>query len=206
MYYYESLFRISPSAKSRLLCFTPVFIWDAFIAGWAFYCTEEPREKKRTTPVCGFVSHCLVSSNPSLSLLIASLRCVHSDASGSIFVSISCWITGATHKTIWHDALFKIGVSLWCRSPLPALIFAALYSPVPDGRLKSIFLPTEMCCPEHYIKPWSGVQSGAGGTELPARWHCCLTKKKARRRDVRRGEKKKKRKRLHVMIKNWWKT
>lgn len=108
----KSLLRISPSAKSRLLCFAPVFIWDAFLAGLALYCTEELREKKKTTPVCGFMSHCLVSSNPSLSLLIASLRCVHSDTSGSIFVSISCWITGATQKTIWHDAVFKTGVSL----------------------------------------------------------------------------------------------
>lgn len=53
---------------------------------------------------------------------------------------------------------FKAGVSLWCRSPLSALICSALYSPMPDGRLKSIILPTEMCFPEHYIKPQSSVQ------------------------------------------------
>lgn len=29
---------------------------------------------------------------------------------------------------------------------------------MPDGRLKSIILPTEMCFPEHYIKPQSSVQ------------------------------------------------
>lgn len=53
---------------------------------------------------------------------------------------------------------FKTGISLWCCSPLPALICGTLYSPMPDGRLKSIFLPTEMCFPEHYIKPQSSVQ------------------------------------------------
>ena len=29
---------------------------------------------------------------------------------------------------------------------------------MPDGRLKSIILPTEMCFPEHYIKPQSSVE------------------------------------------------
>lgn len=53
---------------------------------------------------------------------------------------------------------FKAGISLWCCSPLPALICSTLYSPAPDGRLKSIILPTEICFPEHYIKPQSSVR------------------------------------------------
>ncbi len=28
---------------------------------------------------------------------------------------------------------------------------------MPDGRLKSIILPTEMCFPEHYVKPQSSI-------------------------------------------------
>lgn len=51
--------------------------------------------------------------------------------------------------TMWF---FKSTVSLRRRSPLPALICGTLYSPVPDGRLKSISVPTEMCFFEHYIK------------------------------------------------------
>lgn len=70
---------------------------------------------------------------------------------------------------------FKTGISLWCCSPLPALICSTLYSPMPDGRLKSIILPTEMCFPEHYIKPQSSVE-GVRAEEEPARWHCCYTK------------------------------
>lgn len=41
----------------------------------------------------------------------------------------------------------KTGISLWCCSPLPALICGTLYSPMPDGRLKSIILPTENVLP-----------------------------------------------------------
>lgn len=62
----------------------------------------------------------------------------------------------AKDNLVWCG--FKTGISLWCCSPLPALICSTLYSPMPDGRLKSIFLPTEMCFPEHYIKPQSSVQ------------------------------------------------
>lgn len=98
--------------------------------------------------------------------------------------------------------LKQASLSLWCHSPLPALIFTALYSPVPDGRLKSIFLPTEMCFPEHYIKPWSSVQSGAGGTELPARWHCCLNKKSLQMESCGEGKKNAK---ASCNDKNWWK-
>lgn len=72
---------------------------------------------------------------------------------------------------------FKMGISLWCCSPLPALICSTLYSPMPDGRLKSIILPTEMCFPEHYIKPQSSVQGVRAGK--PARWHCCHTEMSA---------------------------
>ena len=53
---------------------------------------------------------------------------------------------------------FKAGIALWCHFPLPALICGTLYSPLPDGKLKSIILPTEMCFPEHYIKPQSCEQ------------------------------------------------
>lgn len=104
------------------------------------------------------MSQHLVSSNLSLSLLIASLYHAHSNTPGRIFVSISCWITGAMQKTIWHDVLLKRASLCVCCSPLPALICSTLYSPMPDGRLKSIILPTEMCFPEHYIKPQSSVQ------------------------------------------------
>lgn len=137
---------------------------------------QRSREK---IPVSGFVSQHLVSSSPSLSLLIASLYSAHRNTFGSIFVSISCWITGAMQKTIWHDVVFEAGIALWCRSPLPALICSTLYSPLPDGRLKSIILPTEMCFPEHYIKPQSSVQGILlkKATIPSARWHCCPTKK-----------------------------
>lgn len=60
---------------------------------------------------------------------------------------------------------FKAGISLWCCSPLPALICTTLYSPMPDGRLKSIILPTEMCFPEHYIKPQSTMQEVWGSEQ-----------------------------------------
>lgn len=81
------------------------------------YCMGELWEK---IPVRDSVSQRLVSSNPSLSLLIASLYCAHSNTSGSIFVSISCWITGAMQKTIWHDVVLK-WASL-CDAVLPCLL------------------------------------------------------------------------------------
>lgn len=75
-------------------------------------------EKK--IPVSGYMSQHLVSSNPSLSLLIASLYCAHSNTPRSIFVSISCWITEAMQKTIWHDVVLK-RASL-CDAVLPCLL------------------------------------------------------------------------------------
>lgn len=157
------------SSASLLVCMTNAFPPAASTV-------QRSREK---IPVSGFVSQHLVSSNPSLSLLIASLYSAHRNTFGSIFVSISCWITGAMQKTIWHDVVFEAGIALWCRSPLPALICSTLYSPLPDGRLKSIILPTEMCFPEHYIKPQSSVQGILlkKATIPSARWHCCPTKK-----------------------------
>lgn len=84
--------------------------------------------------------------------------------------------------TMWF---FKSTVSLRRRSPLPALICGTLYSPVPDGRLKSISVPTELCFFEHYIKNlkagcWEEARSREmgrrGGAQSPARWHCWPTK------------------------------
>lgn len=53
------------------------------------------------------VAHSRVRADPSLSLLIASLyRRSRQHPPGSAFVSISCRITGAMQKTIWHDVFF----------------------------------------------------------------------------------------------------
>lgn len=168
------LYGVSPSAMSPILCITPGLRQKWLLSQQLPLLYGGAGEK---IPVSGFVSQHLVSPNPSLSLLVASLYSAHRNTFGSIFVSISCWITGAMQKTIWHDVVFKAGIALWCRSPLPALICSTLYSPLPDGRLKSIILPTEMCFPEHYIKPQSSVQGILPEkAKAPARWHCCPTK------------------------------
>lgn len=117
----ECLCGISPSAMPPLLGFHACFHLRRFLSRCLSTVPKSrvrEREREKRTPVCGFMSRRLVSSNPSLSLLIASLCCVHSKTSGSIFVSISCWITGAVHKTIWHDAVFNAGVAL-CDAVLP---------------------------------------------------------------------------------------
>lgn len=114
----QSWFRGSPSAMSPLLAFHACFHLRRFLSRCLSTVPKSRERERRTTPVCGFMSRRLASSNPCLSLLIASLCCVHSKTSGSIFVSISCWITGAVHKTIWHDAVFNAGVAL-CDAALP---------------------------------------------------------------------------------------
>lgn len=113
--YNVSLFRVSLSAMSLPLHHS-CFHLRCFPAS-CLYCMEALGEK---IPACDFMSQRLVSSNPSLSLLIASLYCALSNTSGSIFVSISCWITGAMQKTIWHDVVLK-RASL-CDAVLPCLL------------------------------------------------------------------------------------
>lgn len=81
------------------------------------YCTDEPRGKYLSPASCHNILSHLV---PSLSLLIASFYFAHSITSGSIFVSISRWITGGTQKTIWHDVVLKRAPL--CDAILPCLL------------------------------------------------------------------------------------
>lgn len=134
-----SLYSVSPSAMSRLLhrsCFRLRRFFPLAVSAiwWRKYL------------------HVTAPSSPFLSLLIASLYRARRDTFGSVFVSISCWIRGAMQKTIWHDVVLKRASLCDAVPPMPALICSTLYSPVPDGRLKSIILPPEMCFPEHYIQ------------------------------------------------------
>lgn len=119
--YNISPYSVSPSAMSRLLCITPVsFEKRLLFSPYQLSVSTLWRVLGEKIPVSGFMSQRLVSSNPSLSLLIASLYRARSNTPGSVFVSISCWITGAMQKTIWHEVVLK-RASL-CDAVLPCLL------------------------------------------------------------------------------------
>lgn len=116
-FYNISQCSVSPSAMSWLLCITPVLFDKGLLSQQLSLLYREAVGKM---PVSGFVSQHLAPSSSSLSLLIASLYLARSNTSGSFFVSISRWITGAMQKTIWHDVALK-RASL-CGAILPCLL------------------------------------------------------------------------------------
>lgn len=145
---------VSPSAMSLPLCITPLFIGDAHPPAVSTVRTELGREN--TCRRLHVRTSCVFQSLP------VTPHCFPLPRSQQYLWEHLCINFLLDYRSHAKDNLawcgFKSSISLWCRSPLPALICGTLYSPMPDGRLKSIFMPTEMCFFEHYIKPQSGVQ------------------------------------------------
>lgn len=163
------------------------------------HCTEELGEK---LPVSGFhvTTSCVFQS------LAVTLHCFPLPRSRQYLWEHLCINFLLDYRSYAKDNLawcgFKTGISLWCCSPLPALICSTLYSPMPDGKLKSIILPTEMCFPEHYIKPQSKSARSLGrGAKPPARWHCCPTEKPGGEAERHEGETIEG---LHATLRFWW--
>lgn len=151
-------YSVSPSAMSRLLCIIPFFSFclrTACFCTSCLYCMEE-QEKKNTCLWLFVTTSCVIQSLP------VTAHCFLLPHSRRYFWEHLCINFLQDYRSHAKDNLawcgFKASVSLWCCSPLPALICGTLYSPMPDGRLKSIIVPTEMCFPEHYIKPQSSAR------------------------------------------------
>lgn len=153
--YNISLYSVSPSAMSRLLCITPVLFDKRLLPHQLSLLYRGAGRKYLSLASCHNIlclpiSRCHSSLLPFCSPHQQYLRehlCIN---------FLLDYRSHAKDNLAWCG--FKAGIALWCRSPLPALICSTLYSPLPDGRLKSIILPTEMCFPENYIKPQSSVQ------------------------------------------------
>lgn len=160
---------------SRLLCIIRVLFDKGLLShqlsllyGWA----------ARKIPVSSFMSQHLESSGP----LPVTPHCFLLLCSQHYLGEHLCINFPLDYRRHAKDNLawcgFKAGTALWCHSPLPALICSMLYSPLPDGKLKSIILPTEMCFPEHYIKAQRSEQAiyadekihQLDGTVVPREW------------------------------------
>lgn len=144
----------SPSAMSLPLCITPLFAGDAHPPAVSTVRAELGRENTRR--------RLHVRTSRVFRSLPVTPHCFPLPRSQQYLWEHLCINFLLDYRSHAKDNLawcgFKSSISLWRRSPLPALICGTLYSPMPDGRLKSIFVPTEMCFFEHYIKPQSGVQ------------------------------------------------
>lgn len=101
--YNISLYRVSPSTMSRLLCVTHVFIWDAFPLAVSTVWRRWERKYLSLTSCHNVLCFPMPPCHSSL-LLFTVLTAI---PLGTSFVSISWWITGAMQKTIWHDVVLK---------------------------------------------------------------------------------------------------
>lgn len=144
----------SPSAMSRLLCITPV-LFEKCLLSHQLSLLYGGAGRENTCLWLHVTTSCVFQSlpvTPHCFLLKRSQQYLWEHLCINFLLD---YRSHAKDNLAWCG--FKAGISLWCCSPLPALICSTLYSPMPDGRLKSIILPTEMCFPEHYIKPQSSL-------------------------------------------------
>lgn len=149
------LYSVSPSAMSWFLCITPIS-FEKHLLSHQLSLLYGGAERENTCLWLHVTTSCVFQSLPVTPHCFPLLR------SQQYFWEHLCINFLLDYRSHAKDNLawcgFKAGISLWGCSPLPALICSTLYSPMPDGRLKSIILPTEICFPEHYIKPQSSVQ------------------------------------------------
>lgn len=153
--YNMSLYSVSPSAMSRLLCITPVS-FEKCLLSHQLSLLYGGAGRENTCLWLHVTTSCVFQSlpvTPHCFPLLCSQQYLWEHLCINFLLD---YRSHAKDNLAWCG--FKTGISLWCCSPLPTLISSTLYSPMPDGRLKSIILPTEMCFPEHYIKPQSSVQ------------------------------------------------
>lgn len=153
--YNISLYIVSPSAMSQFLCITLVSFENCLLS-YQLSLLYGRAERENTCLWLCVTTSCVFQSLP------VTPHCLPLPRSQQYLWDHLCINFLLDYRSHAKDNLawcgFKAGISLWCCSPLPALICSTLYSLMPDGRFKSIILPTEMCFPEHYIKPPSSMR------------------------------------------------
>ena len=153
---YNTLYSFSPSAMSQLLCIIPVLFEKHLLSHQLSLLLYGGAGRENTCLWLHVTTSCVFQSFPVTPHCFPLVRSQQYLWEHLCINFLLDYRSHAKDNLAWCG--FKAGISLWCCSPLPALICSTLYSPMPDGRLKSIILPTEMCFPEHYIKPQSSMQ------------------------------------------------